>query len=130
MATVETAVGARLAATAAVTAITSTRIFAEHLPDDEVLESVTFEMIDAEREHSFGADTGNVQSLFEVTSYAAKKVEAKTLAVAVHSALSRWSGTQSGVTIDASFLEGSRDEFDPETRMHTVISDFTIWSRE
>ncbi len=130
MATIETAVGARLAATSGVTDITGTRIFAEHLPEDEILESITFEMVGSEREHSFGGDTGNVASEFEVVSYAAKKVEAKTLAEAVHAALSRWSGTQSGITIDVSLLQDSRDEYDEETRMHTVTSDFLIWSRE
>ena len=133
MATIETAVGAKLAATSGVTDIVGSspaRIFAGHLPDDEILESITFEKIGAEREHSFGSDPGVAAAQFEVVSYAAKKEEAKTLAVAVHAALSRWSGSQSGVTILESFLEDERDEFDEGTLMHMVTSDFTIWHRE
>lgn len=130
MATIEDAVGARLAAASGLTSLTSTRIYALHLPQRPTLPAVTFRKVSGVRVHAMSADPGVAHPRFQVDSWGKTYEAAKDVQVQVNTALSRWRGTQSGVTILASFLENEIDIYEDETGDYHAISDFVIWHRE
>lgn len=130
MATVEDAVGARLAATSGVTDLTSTRIYAMHLPQRPTLPAVTYRKLSGPRIHAMSADPGVAHPRFQLDAWGKTYEAAKDLQAAVNAALSRWRGTQSGVTILASFLKNELDIYEDESGDYHAISDFVIWHRE
>jgi hypothetical protein len=130
VATIEDAIGAKLAATSGVTDLTSTRIYAMHLPQRPTLPAITYRKISGVRIHAMSADPGVAHPRFQVDSWGKTYESAKDVEVQVRAALSRWRGDQSGVTILASFVENEIDLFEDETGDYRIITDFVIWHRE
>lgn len=131
---------ARLKAVSAVTDIvgsgSSARIYAMHLPQKPTLEAVVFQKISTpEVVHAFGADPGLVEERWQVSSWGNTFAEAKTLAAAVKTALSRYSGTSDSTVFQGIFHDGGAD-FDEEpinensARVYRSQHDYLIWYEE
>ena len=133
--TIDGAILGRLNAIAAVTALTSTRIYALHLPQNPTLEALTFQQVSGVRVHAFGADRGLVEGRFQVDSWGNTFEEAKALADAVRgdgaaSALSRWSGTQDSTVVQDILLNTELDFFEDTSGDYRIMQDYTVWFEE
>ena len=91
---------------------------------------MTFRKVSGVRIHAMSSDPGVAHPRFQVDSWGKTYEASKDVQVQVNAALSRWTGTQSGVTILASFLENEIDVYEDETGDYHAISDFVIWHRE
>jgi hypothetical protein len=80
---------AKLAATSAVTALVSTRIWAD-FRQAATLPAITYEVDNDRPVNNAGGTTATSQITLTVTSWAASRTAARTLAAAVRTALSGW----------------------------------------
>ena len=105
-----TAVRAKLATTAGVTAITSTRIYFDQLPQDATLEAIVLELRDTDKQDRSTNGIGSMfKSYVNVILYAGTQAERYALAAAVHTALEKTSGTWGSTTVTLSLVEQQHD---------------------
>ena len=85
--------------------------------------------------HAFGTDSGLVEERWQVSAWAKTFAEAKTLAAAVKTALSRFRGTSDGTVFQGILHDGGAD-FDEEpvdedtSRVYRSQHDYLIWYEE
>ena len=129
----EDAIHSRLTTHAGVAAITQNRVYPMRKPQSEKRACVIYQLISPSREIVGGADSGLAHPRYQFRCVAPSYSEAALLAIQVNKALSRWSGTEAGQTIQASFPEGGAgDRFDSEDDqgMYSRLLDFKIWHLE
>lgn len=131
---------ARMKAVSAVTDIVGTgssaRIHAMHLPQKPTLEAVVFQRISTPIVvHAFGADPGLTEERWQVSAWGNTFLEAKTLAAAVKTALSRYSGTSDSTVFQDILHDGGAD-FDEDPinentpRVFRSQNDYLVWYEE
>lgn len=127
------AIQARLAAHAGTAALVVDRIYPMRLPQPTTFPAIRYQVIGAPRTHVMGATPDasiEVHSRVQVDCYAVTYNGARSLAEQVRLALSRWSGTAGGVTVEVLFLDDARDldeqEFvhGDEMGVYRVMMDF------
>lgn len=138
--TVEEAVVARLLALSAVTALVSTRVYLDRLPQSPTYPCVRVQLIDEQQDpHMRGAMAMRVARV-QVDTFAQERsgvnpyALAQTVASAVHgddagSGLSGWTGEigSPAITIHASARLDRRRSYDPdELRVVTVSQDYQV----
>lgn len=109
------AIRTRLTAVSAVTALVSTRVYPNLLPQNPTLPALVYQRIDERRENAMGADPGVVRARVQVSAWAQTYTAARGAAEEVRKALQRYRGTPSGsgTEILDAFVEDVRD-MDPE----------------
>jgi len=123
------AVQDHLAADAGVSALVSTRIYPQILPQNPTYPALIYQQITESPEPAMGSDTGLVAITVQVDSYATTYSGAKALAAAVRSALNRHRGTVSTVDIADVFLENTLDLYESEVQKRRVSQDYRVWYR-
>jgi hypothetical protein len=134
----EEALYARLSGFAGLTALTGTRIYPMRAPATAGYPHVVYQRISTVRPPAFGVDTGVANPRFQVTSWAATPVSAKTVKEQVRLALERWRGTLAGVTVQDAYIAGEMDLVEEqqsvpdsgEAGVYGVAIDVMIWHRE
>lgn len=105
----------RLTTVSAVTALVSTRVYPNVLPQNPTLPAVVYQRIDERRETAMGSDPGVVRARVQVSAWAATFTAARGIGEEVRKALQRYRGTPagSGTEVLDVFIEDIRD-MDPE----------------
>ena len=126
----ETALLAKLLATAGVTALVSTRINWARRPQGEPLPCIVLHRIDGSPDVHHGGASGLLDSRVQVDCWGASYKTAKAIARAVEAAVTAQTFTQGAVRFDVILLVDERDStFDekPDTLFRTSL-DLTVRS--
>lgn len=131
----EEALRAILAANSGVTTLTSTRIYwGRRSQSTSVLPAVVLEKVSAPRDYTYTAPSNLIESRVQVDCFGETYASAKAAARAVISALSNYSGTQSGVVIQRITIENERDYQGQESAANRYLFvtsvDLLIWHDE
>lgn len=126
----EYAVKARLLAATGVTALVGTRVNPVKLEQNTTYPAITYRQVSRQPNSLFQGDAALSSTVVEVESYGLTYSSARTTADAVKSALQRWSGTATGVTVQQIFFEGELSTYDPEIRHWAISQDYTVWTEE
>lgn len=125
------AIQGRLAAFAGLTALVSTRIYPDVMPDTPTYPAVTYQLTSSKTEKGALTDPPLCQATFQITAWAKSRVDARKIADQIRAALDRLRAvTVSGVTVNDCFFEGDVDLIDFETRTYYVPADYRIFFRE
>lgn len=108
---IQEAVLAKLAATSALTALVSTRIYNGTAPQGVGLPYVVFSEISSDRPRSMSGAVAIVDSRVEVLAYGASPDSSIAVADAVRGALDGYRGTSSGVSVRSCRLESTDDDY-------------------
>jgi len=132
---IEAGLVTKLAATTAITDITSTRIYPEVLPQDGTVPALTYQRVAGYEVASMDGVTGLARTTIQINCIAATYIEAKALRDAVRTALAGTSGTWGSTTVQACYGDGERDLPDlaigtDANRRRVVSMDFEIWYDE
>lgn len=129
MATIEEGLYAKLAATAGVTSLVSTRIYPDATAQviNPATPYVSYSRVDGMPHHTMAAPAGLRFARMQYMAHADTFAAAKAIAEAVLAALDGFAGTAGTVTVGAclSEVDGISD-YDPVTRQHLVVVDFRV----
>jgi len=127
---IDAAIYARLSAYAGLTALVSTRIHNEVIPQGISYPAVSFTTISVQRFPAMGANIPLAKSRVQVNCYGSTKLAALNVAAQVRGALSRWSGTAGGVVVQAVFDESQTNDYDDAVQKFRAIVEFMAWYEE
>lgn len=124
---IESGIIARLNAVTAITDLVSNRIYADILPDNESHPAIVYQLISTIPYSSLNDDTGILVSRMQFTLIADSKSASIQLSDAMKTALQRFKGVVSDVTIHDSKIENIFDQaYDDNTDQTARIADFLI----
>lgn len=128
---IEQALYAKLAGTAGVTNIVSTRIYAIKLPQAPTFPAISYERVSTGGRTLFHNGISQVaEPIFQLSCWAENPKSAKQLAAEIRKALHGWSGSQSGETIFRSEVINEIDLWDEEISIYHVVVEVQILHRE
>ncbi len=118
---------ARLSATTAVTALVSTRIYPDVLPDSPVYPAITYHQISGSSERGAIVDPVMLMSMMQITCWAKSRNQARAIADQVRKAMDRLRLVTLGNTVlNDCFFENDVDLYDPPTKTYYVALDFRM----
>ena len=125
----ESGIVARLNAVAAITALVSTRIYANVLPDSTTHPAIVYQLISAlPIDSNLNTDGDKEQSRVQFTFIADSTLERADFSAAIKTAFKRFQGAADDITILDSRLENLFDQaYDLETDQVARIADFLIY---
>lgn len=127
MADIGEAIYSRLNGDATVSGLVGTRIYPYTPEDPPARPYITYHLISMlPRPHAMGSDPALVMDRYQVDLWAETYSQLITLDDAVMAVLSRWRGTEAGVTVQDSLHVNRRDFFESETRYFRRSNDFEI----
>lgn len=129
MASIHEAIFDRLVGHGGVNALVAGRVYRNKMPQNEVMPCIVYQRISKVKYHAMGVEAGVATSRFQFTAWAVTHAEAEALEQQIRLAIARWSGTQSGVTIQDSLEESQQEDFEPDTQMegvHQIPTDYMI----
>ena len=119
---------------AGTTALIADRCYPMRKPQLEKRACVIYQLISPARVVVGGSDSGLAHPRYQFRCVAPSYSAASALATQVTAALSMWSGTEAGETIQGSFPAGGGGaQFDPDDGiggMYSILLDFRIWHLE
>ena len=122
---VESGIVARLNAVAAVTSLVSNRIYADTLPDGTTHPAIIYQMVSDVPYELLIADTDLYKARVQFTIISDTKTETISIANALKTALKRFSGTASDITIRDCRLENQYDlQYDLATNETARMCDY------
>jgi hypothetical protein len=130
MAELEQALYTYLQTQSGVTNLVSTRVHPLRLPQEVTLPAVSFQKISAERPHAMGADPGIVFARIQFDSWNTTLLATYSVAAALRTALSRYSGTHDSVVILDIFLEDEESVDEDQVDLFRVSQDYLVMHRE
>lgn len=130
MALLEQALFTQLSGFAGLTSLVASRIYPTTLPDKPKLPAVTYIRITGPRVHTMGSDPGLQYPLFQVSAWSRSYPVALAVAEQVRKALQDFSGTVATIVIQDIIFEGDSQLYEPDTKNHQAIGEYTIWAEE
>lgn len=127
---IEDAIYSRLSTFAALELLVTNRIYPQQGPQGVAKPYIVYGRISTERISALGADTDIAQARFQFNCYSDTYDNARDVFEQVRAAMQRWKGTEAGITIEDSFIETERDEYEQDTTLFYVIADIIIIYRE
>ena len=138
--TIEAALYAELTGDGTISGLVSTRVYPLYAPQDASLPYIVYQFISRITDYSQSGATGMKIPRVQIRSVAATYDGAQTLAAAVESVLSGFSGTMGSgdntAAVDASFLDNELDDyearlipFEADLSAHEIIQDYIFWHR-
>lgn len=126
---IESGVVARLNAVTAVTDLVSNRIYADTLPDGTTHPAIVYQLVsELPFDSVLGSDGGKFQSRVQFTLIADTKAVTAQLSDAVKTAMQRFQGAISDITILDSRIENIFDQaYDLDTQQTARITDYLIY---
>lgn len=122
-----------LTATAGITALVGTRVYAFRIPQHMTLPCLTVQRISTARTHTHDSSgaTGLARTRVQFDAWAADYSTAKSISDALRAALNGKKGTLSGAyTIQAALIEEESPELEPQSNLYRSRSDYMIWASE
>ena len=116
-------------------ALISTRCYPMVKPQKQKLACVVYQRISQVRDQAGGSDSGLAANLMQFRCIARSESAVQALAVQVVSALSKWSGTLQGETIQGTFVINVRDGDtkvgdNGKISLYSVLIDARVWHLE
>jgi hypothetical protein len=134
--TIEAGLVYKLTTTAGLTALISTRVYLERIPQGATLPCLTYQRISTPRvlAHDTSGSAGTASPRFQFDAWATTYASAKAITDALRAALSGFKGTiTSGadtVVVQAALVDGETSQPDLEAGLARVRSEFVIWHLE
>lgn len=127
----EEALRAILASDAGVAALVSSRVYWGLAPQSVTGDFLALYVVSGNRDYHMGGASGLRETRVQVDCWASSYGAAKTIARAVESAISGFSGSQSGKAFRGAFINSERDDNESDTadtasRYRTSL-DLIIW---
>ena len=123
----EDAIVVHLDATAAVTTLIGSRVFAQTLPQGTVLPAATFLRLNTRPVHLMGDDSGLEGAVMEFSTWDVNYDSAKAVMLAIVDAFRRFSGTVAGAVIQDVFVRDLRDLHSEEGDLHHIVAELEFW---
>lgn len=120
------AIYTQLSGAAGLSALVSTRVYPELMPQSPTLPAVVYQMISNDREERHGGQTGDARPRFQITCWASTPLAAAAVAEQVRLALMAMSGSVASVTIRGVWNAGETRGYEPDTLRHFVALDFFV----
>lgn len=134
--TLEAGLVYKLQNTAGLTALISTRVYLERIPQGATVPCLTYQRISTTREltHDVSGSAGTARVRVQFDAWATTYLSAKAIADALRAALNGFKGTiTSGsdtVVVQAALIEAESSEPDLDAELSRVRSDYFIWHLE
>lgn len=116
----------QLTHTAGVTALVSTRVYPDLMPQNPTMPAVVYQMIDNVREERHRGQTGDARPKFQLTCWGTTALSAAAVAVQVRLAIMAMSGSVNSVTIKGVWNANETRGYEPDTQLHYVAIDFVV----
>lgn len=126
MADVTEALYSKLSGTAGLTALVSTRIYPDLMPQTPTMPAVVYQMISNHREERHRGQTGDARPRFQITCWAATPLAAAAVAEQVRLAVMAMSGTIASVVITGVWNAGETRGYEPDTLRFYAALDFFV----
>jgi hypothetical protein len=127
MATIDTALVARLRAHAGLAALVGTRIYAAPVPQNATYPLCTVQEIDRISPHAMGCTIDLTHIRYQIDSWASTLAESKAVAAQVEAALDNYAGTSDTIVIKNCFLDmGHASPYNDEEGVFRYIQDFLL----
>jgi len=128
---IDSALYARLAGFAGLSALVSARIYPPPIPQDPTYPLVTYQQVSGNRGYVYGPNQdGFVWARFQLDSWAETLIGARALSEQVRLALSNYHGTSDSVVIDYIRIESEQQLFEEDVEKHRISQDYFVWFRE
>lgn len=130
--TVEKALFDLLRLNTTVSALTSTRVYPQTIPQNTTYPAIRYNQISGIRDHTLTDTVEMVHARFQIDCYGTSYSNARTLADAVRSALDNYYGGVGSVAIQCIHLIDEGDSFDEvvgvdQLKRYGKTQDYTIW---
>lgn len=112
------------------TALVSTRIYPNELPQEPDLPAVVYHRITGARTETTGNDSQLAHPMFQLDAYAATYSAVKAVAEQLRLALQGYSGLWDATPVSAVRFLGDMDMIEPETGEHRVSIEIEVWHEE
>ena len=120
----------KLSTTAGLTALVSTRIYPDVMPQPPTMPAVTYQLISNVREERHRGQTGDARPRIQLTCWAATALGAAAVAEQVRLAVMAMSGTIESVVISGVWNDGETRGYEPDTQRYFDAIDFLIAHKE
>ena len=127
---IESALYSKLAATSGVTALVSTRIYPNAIPQNASLPAIAYQVISTDRNYRHAGQSNVALPRIQITVEASSYSSAVAVCAAVRAALSGYQGTVGAVVIGGIFLETEYDGYNLDTDTTVRRQDYTIEWKE
>ena len=127
---IESALYSRLTAVSGVTALVSTRIYPNVIPQNAAMPVIAYQVISTDRNYRHAGQSNNAMPRIQITVEAASYSSAVAVCAAVRAALSGYKGTVGTVVIGGIFLETEYDGYNLDTDTTVRRQDYTIEWKE
>lgn len=133
--TIEEGLKTYLTGYAGLTSLISTRVHPMRIPQGATIPCLTYQRISTPRikTHDSSGSSGTAYPRFQFDAWATTYAGAKAITDQVRAALNGYKGTigtTNTVTIQASLVDDEKPEFDSETGLFRILSDYLIWHQE
>lgn len=135
MITIEEGLAYFLKNTAGITALVSTRIFPNKLPQTTTLPAITFQRISTPRVHTHDTSGagGTAHPRIQIDVWGETYESCKDVTDAIRTALNGYKGTMGAVdpvTVQGALIDEERYDNSPDTGMQRIMSDYIVWHLE
>lgn len=115
---------------AGLTALIGTRVYPRVLPQNPTYPAVTYQRVSSTRMRTMGAPLLGAEPRIQFTIWAETHLAARAIATQLRAALEGYTGTMGGaggVDVLGAQEQNDLDDYEPLTKLHQAILDFTIW---
>lgn len=105
------------------------RIYPMRLPQRAVLPAIVYQEVSPGIEYTQSGESGVKEPRYQLDCWAANEFAAKMLALSVRMAISNYNGAMGNEQVFAAYIDGTRDDPDPDTGRCRVILDVVIQHR-
>ena len=124
---------AYLQGVAGITALVSTRVYGDRIPQAATLPCIVVQRIDTPRiltMQSSGATGDLIHPRFQLDAWATTHASAKAITDAIRATLHGKTGSAGGVTLRAALADNERVGWEPESQLYRGRSDYIVWHEE
>jgi len=104
----------------------SARVYPRRLPQGVTLPAITYALVSSGIEYQSAGQSSLETPRYQLDCWGATYLAAKTLAEELKARLSGFRGQMGTKTVTAAFIEGEREDDDPETQRECVSLDVII----
>lgn len=109
-----------LSGDAGLTALVGTRIYPQWLPQDTTLPAVTFAQVSENPQNTIGGELALKNHQYQFDVFASSYSSAQAVAAALNTAVA-------GASAFEAYRLTQQDLYEPQTEVHRVSVDFSIW---
>lgn len=112
---------------AGLTALVGSRIYPYRLPADTSMPAITYRLLESPEDQALESGTGLYRSLYRFYCYGSTYLSSVAVDNALSAALTNWTISSGGVTVQSTRIRNKIDYDDPEIKVLIRIVDFVMW---